>query len=157
MTLIWRSRSPTRRTWPTPETVSRRRFRFWSAYSEISRWVAGPDSAIEITGEASASIFSMIGGSASRGSSPSTELTLSRTSWAATSPFFSRANWIWTSETFSDEVEISSSMPLIVLIASSSLSVISVSTSSGAAPGRTVVTTTNGKSTSGKRSTPSWK
>ena len=47
-------------------------------------------------------------------------------------------------------------MPLIVLTASSILSVISVSTSSGAAPGRRVVTTTVGKSTFGKRSRPSF-
>ena len=60
-----------------------------------------------------------------------------------------------TCETPSDEVERSSSMPLIVLTASSILSVISVSISSGAAPGRRVVTTTVGKSTFGKRSTPS--
>ena len=60
-------------------------------------------------------------------------------------------------ETPSDEVERSSSMPLIVLTASSILSVISVSTSSGAAPGSRVVTTTVGKSTFGKRSRPSWR
>ena len=55
-----------------------------------------------------------------------------------------------TCETPSDEVERSSSMPLMVLTASSILSVISVSTSSGAAPGSRVVTTTVGKSTFGK-------
>ena len=60
-----------------------------------------------------------------------------------------------TCDTPSDEVERSSSIPLIVLTASSILSVISVSTSSGAAPGRRVVTTTVGKSTFGKRSSPS--
>ena len=60
-----------------------------------------------------------------------------------------------TVETPSDEVERSSSMPLIVLTASSILSEISVSTSSGAAPGSRVVTTTVGKSTFGKRSRPS--
>ena len=60
-----------------------------------------------------------------------------------------------TCDTPSDEVERSSSMPLIVLTASSILSVISVSTSSGAAPGSRVVTTTVGKSTLGKRSSPS--
>ena len=59
-----------------------------------------------------------------------------------------------TCETPSDEVERSSSMPLMVLTASSILSVISVSISSGAAPGSRVVTTTVGKSTFGKRSTP---
>ena len=41
-----------------------------------------------------------------------------------------------TCETPSDEVERSSSMPLMVLTASSILSVISVSISSGAAPGQ---------------------
>ena len=60
-----------------------------------------------------------------------------------------------TCETPSDEFERSSSMPLMVLTASSILSLISVSTSSGAAPGRRVVTTTVGKSTLGKRSRPS--
>src|SRR5262245_25175247 len=47
-------------------------------------------------------------------------------------------------------------MPLMVLTASSTLSVTSVSTCSGAAPGRRVVTVTVGKSTCGSRSTPSW-
>ena len=42
-----------------------------------------------------------------------------------------------TCETPSDEIERSSSMPLIVLTASSILSVISVSICSGAAPGCT--------------------
>ena len=61
-----------------------------------------------------------------------------------------------TCEMPSDETERSSSMPLMVLTASSILSVISVSICSGAAPGCTVVTTTVGKSIFGKRSTPSW-
>src|SRR4029453_12741024 len=47
-------------------------------------------------------------------------------------------------------------MPLIVLTASSTLSVTSLSTCSGAAPGRRVVTVTVGKSTVGRRATPSW-
>ena len=59
-----------------------------------------------------------------------------------------------TCDTPSVEFERSSSMPLTVLTASSILSVISVSTSSGAAPGSRVVTTTVGKSTLGKRSRP---
>ncbi len=57
----------------------------------------------------------------------------------------------------SDDVDRSSSMPLTVLTASSILSVISVSISSGAEPGWRVVTVTIGKSTLGKRSTPSFK
>src|SRR4030095_10703621 len=47
-------------------------------------------------------------------------------------------------------------MPLMVLTASSTLSVTSLSTCSGAAPGKRVVTVTVGKSTCGSRSTPSW-
>src|SRR5262245_53695764 len=47
------------------------------------------------------------------------------------------------------------STPLIELTASSIFCVTSDSTSCGAAPGRTVVTVTIGKSTFGKRSTPS--
>src|SRR5947207_14291591 len=61
-----------------------------------------------------------------------------------------------TIDTPSEEVDRSSSMPLIVLTASSILSVISVSICSGAAPGWTVVTSTVGKSTFGNRSTPSF-
>ncbi len=83
-------------------------------------------------------------------------LTLSRTSCAPTSPSFSRSKRTVTTEMPSEETENSWSMPLMVLTASSILSVISVSISSGAAPTRTVVTLTSGKSTLGKRSTPSW-
>ena len=61
-----------------------------------------------------------------------------------------------TCEMPSAEFELSWSMPLIVLTASSTLSVTSLSTCSGAAPGRRVVTVTVGKSTFGRRSTPSW-
>ena len=45
-------------------------------------------------------------------------------------------------------------MPATVLTARSTLSVISVSTSSGAAPGWRIVTETMGNSTLGNRSTP---
>ncbi len=84
-----------------------------------------------------------------------TRLTLSRTSCAATSTSFSSTKEMITIDTPSDEVERNSSMPLIVLTASSILSVISVSTCSGAAPGSRVVTRMVGKSTLGNRSTPS--
>ncbi len=57
-----------------------------------------------------------------------------------------------TCETPSVEIERSSSMPLMVLTASSILSDTSVSTSSGAAPGSAVTTCTIGRSTLGKRS-----
>ncbi len=89
-----------------------------------------------------------------RGSSGSTPFTLSRTSWAATLLSLSSRNPTKMIETPSDETDRSSSMPLMVLTASSILSEISVSICSGDAPGWTVVTTTVGKSTFGKRSTP---
>ena len=74
---------------------------------------------------------------------------------AATATGFSSRNWIITCDTPSDEAERSSSMPLIVLTAPSILSVISVSTSSGEAPGSRVMTMTAGKSIFGNWSTPS--
>ena len=60
-----------------------------------------------------------------------------------------------TCDTPSVEIERSSSMPLMVLTASSILSVTSVSISCGDAPGSVVMTVTIGKSTFGKRSTAS--
>ena len=79
----------------------------------------------------------------------------SRTSWAATFTSFSMTNWMMTWETPSVVTLRSSSMPLMVFTDSSSLSVISVSTSSGEAPGSVVMTTMTGKSTFGNWSTPS--
>ncbi len=90
-----------------------------------------------------------MGWSMSRGSSARTRLTLSRTSWAPTSAFFSRMNVTKICEMPSADTDCSSSIPAIVLMDSSILSVTSVSTSSGAAPGRRVTTATVGKSTFG--------
>jgi len=64
-------------------------------------------------------------------------------------------NWTITRETPSSVVERISSIPLTVLTASSMGLVTRASVSSGAAPGRNVVTITVGTSTLGKRSTPS--
>ncbi len=61
-----------------------------------------------------------------------------------------------TCEIPSEEIERSSSMPLMVLTPCSILSVTSVSICSGAAPGCTVVTTMVGMSILGNRSTPSF-
>jgi len=108
------------------------------------------------TGAASGSNRSTRGCWIVLGSCGSTPLTLSRTSCAATSVFLSSRNEIITCEIPSDDTDRSSSMPLIVLTASSILSVISVSICSGAAPGCTVVITMVGKSIFGKRSTPSF-
>ena len=141
-------------TCPTPSTDSTCRRSTLSENSVTSRMGAGADTATESTGAASGSIFSITGGSASRGRSRSTVLTRSRTSWAATSGFFSRSKLTITWETPSAEIEISWSIPLIVLTASSILSVTSVSISSGAAPTRRVLIVTKGKSIFGKRSTP---
>ncbi len=91
------------------------------------------------TGDASVASFSTTGVRASRGSCPSTVLTLSRTSCAATSGSFSSTKPIVMIDTPSAEVEFSSSMPEIVFTASSSTLVTCDSTSSGDAPGSTVV------------------
>src|SRR5690606_7627197 len=76
------------------------------------------------------------------------------TSLNATSTSFSRTNWTNTRDAPSIEDERSSSIPLMVLTASSTFSVISVSISSGDAPGLITVTVSVGKSIFGNRSTP---
>src|SRR5215472_4345033 len=91
------------------------------------------------------------------GSCGRTPFTLSRTSCAATSMSLSSRKVRITCETPSDEDERSSSMPLMVLTASSILSVTSVSICSGAAPGWTVVMRIVGRSILGYRSTPSFR
>ena len=106
-------------------------------------------------GAASGSSFWTTGWSMSFGRSARTVLRRSRTSWAATLTSFSMTKLMMTWETPSVVTDRSSSIPLIVLTASSILSVISVSMSSGAAPGWFVMMTMMGKSTFGKRSTPS--
>ena len=142
-------------TCPTPLIDSRRRRSFLSANSVTSRIGAGPESAMASTGTESGSNFWMMGGSASFGRSRRIVFTRSRTSCAATSASFSRTNCTVTCDTPSDEIDCNWSMPLMVLTASSILSVMSVSISSGAAPTRRVLMTMVGKSTFGKRSTPS--
>ena len=89
------------------------------------------------------------------GRSRRTVAMCSRTSCAAMSVSSRAANCAMTSETPSVEIERSSSMPLMVLTASSILSVTSVSTASGDAPGYGVTMVTSGKSTFGNWSTPS--
>ena len=133
--LIWRLRPPITTTWPTPSELSRRRRRTLSANSVMSRTGLSAVTATVMTGAAVKSSFSTVGCSTVRGSCGITRLTRSRTSCAATSAFFSSLNDTTTCEMPSDEVEVSVSMPLIVLTASSILSVTSVSICSGAAPG----------------------
>src|SRR4051812_30048897 len=108
-----------------------------------------------ITGIDPVSNLSMIGGSVPSGRSERIVLTLSRTSCVPTSPFFESRNCTVTIDTPSWVIERSSSMPETVLMMSSTGLVTVVSISSTLAPGSTVVTVQTGKSTSGKRSTPS--
>ncbi len=150
----WRLRPPTSSTWPTPVVPSRRLRTKRSATSVTSRTGLGAASVMVTTGVASGSMRVTVGSSMSLGSEVTTPLMRSRTSWAATSGSFSRTKVTNTCETPSDDEERSSSMPLMVLTASSILSVIWVSTSVGAAPGNRVVIVTTGKSTLGNRSTP---
>jgi hypothetical protein len=86
-----------------------------------------------------------------------TACTLSRTSCAALSTSRSRPKVATTTEVPLDEIERSSVMPSTVFTASSISSEISDSTSSGAPPGSVVRTLIVGRSTAGKRSTPSLK
>jgi hypothetical protein len=80
--------------------------------------------------------------------------TFSRTSCAAVSMSRSRMNETKTWPCPSIVIERSSSIPLMVLTTSSMRLVIWLSTSSGLAPGRWVVTVTVGMSTFGKMSKP---
>jgi len=96
----------------------------------------------------------MMGSSMSVGSFARIVETFSRTSWTAMSMSRSRTNSTVTTETPSVLVEAMVLTPLIVLMASSILSVTSMSMISGLAPLSRVVTLTMGKSTFGYRSTP---
>src|SRR5215213_8332476 len=154
-TCISRVAPPMISTLPTPFRDSMRSLMSLSAMSVTSRKDLPAETAMRSTGAASVSSFWTMGSSAVSGRSPVISPTLSRTSCAATSAFLSRRNVMKTCETPSTEVERSSSMPLMVLTAASTLSVISVSTSCGPAPGLTTVTVMVGRSIFGKRSTPS--
>ena len=82
-------RPPITTTWPTPSALSSQRRSPLSANSVMSRSGLSAVTATVSTGEAVGSSFSTIGCVTVRGSSGSTRLTRSRTSWAATSAFFS--------------------------------------------------------------------
>src|SRR6185369_10105179 len=99
----------------------------------------------------------MIGGVASSGRSRPSVFTRSRTSCAADSRLRSSLNVAITIAVPCPETERNSLMPSTVLTTSSIGCATSDSTSSGAAPGRLTRTETVGRSTEGKRSTPSLK
>ncbi len=153
-TFTWRFLPPMMVTLPTPEMLSICRRTFLSAISVASRRLALECSAMRSTGLADGSTRVTTGASMPLGRSGRTPLTLSRTSCAATSVFLSSLKEMTTWEMPSADVEFRSSMPEMVLTAPSILSVTSLSTSSGAAPGSVVVTTTMGISTLGNWSTP---
>ena len=105
-------------------------------------------------GEASTSNLSMIGASVPVGRRERIVLILLCTSCWATSRFFSSTKIMLREEMPSLVVLRNSSMPEMVLTASSSTLVTPVSISSTLVPARVVVTVTMGRSTLGKRSTP---
>ena len=152
-TWICRLRPPTIDTCPTPETFSSAWRISWSAYSVTSRMGRVDCKARKSTGAASGSSLLISGLLVPSGRSLRIAETCSRTSCAATLTSLSSLKLTTTCETPSVEIERSSSMPLMVLIASSILSESSVATSSGAAPGSSVMTLTTGRSTLGNRST----
>ena len=152
---ISRFRSPLYPTEPTSLTVSRSCFTRFSVISVISLGARGPYTANPKIGCASGSIFVICSGRVSRGNWLTICASLSRTSWVAASMSRSRVKVIVTREfPWSDDAR-SSSMPLIVLTASSMRFVIVVSISSALAPGRFAWTDTIGASVFGIRSRPS--
>src|SRR5215813_1808685 len=153
--LTERSRPPTIRTSPTPAERSSCGRTSLSAISVSSRRERSPDSAIVTTGAWSLSNFAMIGGRISRGMLRTAMATLSRTSCAATSIWRFRLNVTMMTAVPGPEIERSSLIPWIVLICSSSFCATWVSVSSVDAPGSSTRTLTVGRSTVGKRSTPS--
>ncbi len=152
--MISRLRPPISSTAPTPWICCRAGFTTSSA-SFVSRSTGTfAENASVATGAAPMSSFWTIGVWISRGSFESVAWTLSRTSWAAMSAFRSRSKRMMIWETFSRFTDRSVSSPASVLRVSSSGFVTVRSIASGSAPGRTVVTVTNGKSISGYWSTP---
>src|SRR4029079_631805 len=105
-------------------------------------------------GFASGSNFWITGASAVSGRSGKVVATLSRISCAPTSPDLSNEKLTTTVERPWTDVDRTSSMPLMVLTASSVRLVMSVSISSAVEPGLTTTMETVGTSTLGVRSTP---
>src|SRR5262245_3976645 len=153
--LMERASPPMMRTSPTPAERSSCGRTILSAISVSSRSDRSPASAIVTTGACSLSNLMMIGGRISRGMLRTAIATLSRTSWAATSIWRFRLNVTIKMAVPGPQIERSSLIPWIVLICSSSRWASWVSVSSIEAPGSSTRTLTVGRSTVGKRSTPS--
>ena len=116
--------------------------------------VRSPCSASHMTGDAPTSTLSTTGGSASSGNWRSTWLTLACVSENATSMSFDRLKVSTTEETPGEERDWMKSMPGTLLTAVSTMFVMLESTTSGLAPGSTVVIEITGNSMRGNRSTP---
>ena len=108
----------------------------------------------EMIGAASGSTLSTMGGSISAGNSARATCTLSRTSWTFSRALELRLNSIRICARPSLEKDCSVSIPSIVLMYSSRMSVTSDSMVSAEAPSSVAVTLTYGNSTSGNKSTP---
>jgi hypothetical protein len=154
--LIARESPPTSLTSPTPADLSMRSLTRLSASSVSSRSERGPVIASESTGDESLSNFEITGGFASRGRRETTCATRSRTSWAAVSMSRFRSKVTSRSELPCAAIERSSTMLSTVLTTSSMRWQTSVSFSSGEAPASSVRIEICGRSTAGKRSTPSF-
>ena len=153
-TVISRLRPPMSSTAPTPWICCSAGFTTSSATFVSRSTGSAAENARVATGIAPMSSFCTTGVWISRGSLESVACTRSRTSWAAMSAFRSRSKRMMICETFSRFIDRSVSSPGSVLNASSNGFVTVRSIASGSAPGRTVVTVTNGNSTSGYWSTP---
>ncbi len=143
-------RSPPMMTEPTPGRRCSRSLSRRSATSEISsvEW-RSLVRASHITGWALMSTLATMGSSASRGSTPRTRETRSRTSLAASSTSRCSSNSIVMTEPCSRLLEVIVFTDSSVENCSSSTSVISVSTTLELAPRYSVVTDTIGGSVSG--------
>ncbi len=135
---IWISRraSPTSRTSPTPDTVSRRFLITFSASEErVFTSAVSLSTATETTGMALKSMRWMMGSSMSRGKSARMALILAWASCWAVWVLVPSRNSAITAESPSVVVELRCRMPGMVLRVSSMRLVTSRSTVSGEAPG----------------------
>ena len=134
---IWRSRAPVRLTSPTPSTVSSTRLICLSAISVVSRRLRSPATTTESTGSASGSAFWMTGGRMLGGRSRKRPRhLLAHVLGRALDVALEHELAGDARAAFGLDLELSSSMPLMVDSASSSGSTTWVVISSGVAPGQ---------------------
>ena len=147
---IW---PPEMSTSPTPSTVSIPRRICLSAISVSARRLSGPESAKLRIGSSSGSTFAITGGRSSGGRSFIACDVFSRTSWAASLMSRSSTNLIVIFAIPSRSCAVISSIPEMLLSASSVGSTTALFNSSALAPGSVKVTETVAGSAFGRRST----